>query len=90
VATEPTNVDLVLGDEAAGVLHRNGGIGRIVEQDDVELLARDRLRPEVDAVLGRNAECGSRAGQRGADADREVGVRERGGGQAGQRDRKCA
>jgi hypothetical protein len=43
-------VDLVVGDEAARVLHALGRVGRVVEDDDLELLAGDGGRPQLELV----------------------------------------
>ena len=76
----------------AHVLYAHGRIRRVVQDDDVELLAGDRLRPQLDAVLARNAQRRGRPGQqRGSDADRDVGARQRGaenGRQRGQEEWK--
>ena len=69
------------------VLHALGRVGRVVEDDDVELLAGDLFGQSSNAVLDRDAEAGGRAGERAADADGDVGLRGGGGG-AEQRARR--
>ena len=68
------DVDLVLGDELPGVGDRRRGVGGVVEDDVVDLLAADRLRHQRDRVLLRDAERRGRAGGRDGDADVDVGA----------------
>eukprot|EP01022_Parablepharisma_sp_SALTPOND_P035227 TRINITY_DN945_c0_g1_i1.p1 TRINITY_DN945_c0_g1~~TRINITY_DN945_c0_g1_i1.p1 ORF type:complete len:1221 (+),score=475.85 TRINITY_DN945_c0_g1_i1:429-4091(+) len=68
-------VDLVLGHQAARILAGLGGIGGVVEDDQLDLLAADALGPQCKSILGRDAQARTRAGQRHHHADGQLGVR---------------
>ena len=75
------HVDLFLGRELAGVARGLGRVAGIVEDDEPDFLAADLGRPEVEAVLHRDAERRARTGQRERDADGEVRSRRCGEGE---------
>ena len=76
------------GDEAARIRHRLAGIASIVEDDDLNFLASDLLRPELEAGAHGDAERRRRAGCRKRDADLDVRECGRCGGEG--RQRQCA
>ncbi len=72
------HVDLVLGDEAAGVAHALARVAGVVQDDQVDLLAGDLLGEQLQLLLHRDAQAGAGAGERQHHADVDVG--QRGGG----------
>ena len=75
VVVEPSTMSTLLSVISfLRVGDRGRGVGGVVEDDVVDLLAADRLRHQRDRVLLRNAERCRRAGGRDGDADVDVGV----------------
>jgi hypothetical protein len=72
------HVDLVLGHELARIAAGGGGIGRVVEHDQLHLAAGElRMLGDgrADALLIGNAERRDRPRQRADEADLEIGRR---------------
>jgi hypothetical protein len=74
VTVEPSDVDLVFGDQLARVGHRLGGVGGVVEHDVVDLLPAMVLGISA-MVFFSGCQRGGRAGGRDGDADVDVGAR---------------
>jgi hypothetical protein len=70
---------LVLGNELLRVRDGLRGVGGVVENDPVDLLAADRRRQELERVLFGDAERRGGAGRGQRDADVDVGLRWAGG-----------
>jgi hypothetical protein len=75
-------VHLVFGDQLAHVLDGIGGVGAVVEDDEVDLLAAHGGGKEGHGLLGFGAQGGGRAGEGGDDAHVDVG-QGRGGHEGG-------
>ena len=78
-------IHLVFSDKALGVLHTLGGVGGVIQDDQVDLLTGDGGRPELEEVRHRDAQARGRAGQGQTDADGHIGQRRHGSAQGGQR-----
>mmetsp|Transcript_6985 Transcript_6985/g.29651 ORF Transcript_6985/g.29651 Transcript_6985/m.29651 type:complete len:571 (-) Transcript_6985:511-2223(-) len=74
------DVDLVVGDQLARIGDGRGGVGGVIQDDVVDLLATQGLRHQREGVLLGDAQRRGRAGGRQRDADIDIGL----GGQ-GQR-----
>src|SRR5690606_34210860 len=67
------HVNLVLGNQLAGVAYRRGGVGGIVQRDHGDLLAVEFGGDEFGGLADFRADRCGRAGERTDDADGDVG-----------------
>ena len=67
------HIHLVLGHEAARVGGALAWIGGVVQHDELNLLAGNRLREQLELVLHRDTEARARTGQGQTDADLDFG-----------------
>ena len=79
------DVSLFFSDKTLGIFDAVGRVGGVVQNDELDFFAADAGGPQLHLLVHRNAQAGSRAGQRQAHADGDVGQR----GARGQQRKGC-